>query len=137
MAVQYKKYRKTYESKMKTALLFLEDEWEKTFISLYKAIEKMPNGYEKLYMALSDGKVIGFVYGYVLPNKMLIPMFLHVDKEYRNQGIATNLLDLLEKESKCVCSLIWYDKSLHNFYEKQNYDAGGNLEVAVKLLETK
>ena len=115
MLVQYKKYRKTYESKMKTALLFLEDEWEKTFISLYKAIEQMPNSYEKLYIAISEGKVIGFVYGYTLPNKTLMPMFLHVDEKYRNQGIATNLLELIEKESKCVCSLIWYDKSLHNF----------------------
>ena len=122
---------------MTTALLFLEDEWQKTFVSLYKALDQMPNSYEKLYMAISDGKVIGFVYGYTLPNKTLMPMFLHVDEKYRNQEIATNLLELLEKESKCVCSLIWYDKSLHNFYEKQSYDAGGNLEVAVKLLETK
>ena len=122
---------------MTTALLFLEDEWQKTYVSLYKALEQMPNSYEKLYMAISDGKVIGFVYGYTLPNKTLMPMFLHVDEKYRNQGIATNLLELLEKESKCVCSLIWYDKSLHDFYESHNYDSGGNLEIAIKLLDAK
>ncbi|MBE7015169.1 MAG: GNAT family N-acetyltransferase [Ruminococcaceae bacterium] len=133
--VQYKKYRNNYKSKVLKMLIELEDIWKNTIFQVFSAIKRMPNNYEKIYLAISEGEIIGFVYGYILQNGVLLPQFLYVNEAYRNKGIASELLKRLESDSNCVCSVIWYHKSLSDFYKKQNYDAGGNLEVALKELQ--
>ena len=119
MIIQYKKYRKNYKIKVLDMVLNLEDEWRNTMFQLLHSISQCSNNYEKIYLALSEGKVIGLVYGYILKNGTLLPQFLYVDKAYRDKGIASELLDRLERSSNCTCSLVWYHKSLSEFYRKQ------------------
>jgi len=132
--VQYKKYRKNYKLDLLRMVVELEDEWKNTIVQVLTALKRMPNKYEKIYLAISNGNVVGFIYGYILLNGALLPQFLYVDQEYRNKGIASNLLSMLEKDSNCTCSLVWYHKSLSDFYKNRDYDTGFNLEVAVKEL---
>ena len=88
----------------------------------------------RCYLAEDNGTVVGFIYGFVLPNYTLIPEFLYTIPEYRDQGIGTELLLHLEKVSGCSISQIYYDPSLHDFYKKQGY-INKPLEVAVKPLD--
>lgn len=37
------------------------------------------------YGAFIDDELIGFVYGFVLPNKTLLPQYLYIDKKYRGK----------------------------------------------------
>ena len=86
-------------------------------------------------VAVLDGNnIIGYIYGFSLPNGMLIPEFLYVYDDYRHQGIGKMLLDDLERSSGCGASMIFYNKSLRDYYEEQGYLYGDNLEVAMKEL---
>ena len=90
---------------------------------------------EKCYVAESNSDVLGFIYGFELPNGLLIPEFVYVKPNYRKNGIAKNLLFTLEKESKCNSSMIFYNKTLREHYCKLGYAVGDNLEVAMKELK--
>lgn len=87
---------------------------------------------EKCLVAEADGDIVGFIYGFVLPNKTLIPEFMYVVPNARKNGVGAELIKQLELTSGCTASMIFYNKSLHCFYEHQGYLAGENLEVAVK-----
>ena len=43
---------------------------------------------EKCYIAEFNSSIIGFIYGFVLPNGMLIPEYVYVKPNYRKNGIA-------------------------------------------------
>ena len=107
------------------------DEWRVNHILISKSLQRSYND-EICFVALSEEKIVGYVDGFVLPNKALIPHFLYVMPEYRTRGIGQGLLKKLEEESGCQCSMIYYNKALHNYYENQGYSSGDNLEVAIK-----
>lgn len=109
------------------------DEWRFNHILISKSLQHSYND-EICFVALSEEKIVGYVDGFVLPNKTLIPHFLYVIPEYRNGGIGQELLKKLEEESGCQCSMIYYNKALHNYYENQGYSSGDNLEVAIKYI---
>lgn len=112
-----------------------EDEWKKSIIQFSSFLLKMSeNNIEKCYVAELNGEVIGFIYGFALPNKTLIPEFSYVKPLYRKYGIASQLLKKLEDESGCSLSMIFYNKTLHDHYAKQGYETGENLETAIKNL---
>ena len=90
---------------------------------------------ERCYVAESNSNILGFIYGYILPDEMLIPEFVYVKPNYRKNGIAKDLLFTLEKESKCNLSIIYYHKTLREHYCKLGYAVGDNLEVAMKKLK--
>ena len=86
------------------------------------------------YVAEIESNLVGFIYGFLLPNGTLIPEMIYVHPDYRTMGIGTMLLEYLEKESGCTHSMIFYNKSLRNYYKKRGYSVGENLEVALKEL---
>ena len=89
---------------------------------------------EKCYTAVYGDTILGFIYGFVLPNRLLIPEFVYVKPDYRKKGIAKELLVKLEKESACETSMIFYNKELRGHYQRLGYTVGDNLEVALKEL---
>ena len=111
-----------------------DDEWKAKISGLAFTLVKCDGVIERCYVAVDSNKLVGFIYGFVLPNKMLLPEMLYVCSEYRKSGIGTMLLEHLEKCSECTCSMIFYNKSLHDYYAKRGYDIGGNLETAMKNL---
>lgn len=88
---------------------------------------------ENCYVAYTEDILVGFVYGGVLCDT-LYPQFMYVKETHRNQGISRKLLNMLEKESNCTVSLLYYNKSLRTHYKNQGYEVGTELEVAMKQL---
>ena len=121
-----------YNKHDRFALMSLsEDEWHPQILATVLSI-KENNSIEKCLVAEADGDIVGFIYGFVLPNKTLIPEFMYVVPNARKNGVGAELIKQLELTSGCTASMIFYNKSLHCFYEHQGYLAGENLEVAVK-----
>jgi GNAT superfamily N-acetyltransferase len=105
------------------------------FKTIYSIVNLMDNSLETkkhTYVALIDELIIGFVYGVTIPGNTLIPQFLYVKDSFRKCGFGTKLMKRLEEGSDCSTSIIYYEKSLHNYYKSQNYFTGDNLEVAIK-----
>ena len=110
-----------------------DDKWAENIRTLCFSLKKEYDGKViKMLLSICDKKLCGFIYGFVLPNKTLLPEFMYLKPEYRHQGIAQHLLAELEKQSGCTASMIFYHNSLHDFYQKQGYQSGENLEVAMK-----
>lgn len=126
--------RKVKKSDYSKLLLISDDEWKGIVITAIKDIMQRQSDIELCLVAEVDDCLIGFVYGYILPNNVLIPEFLYVQNKYRKNGIGKRLLEELEFQSGCVSSMIFYNKNLHNYYKKQGYMAGNNLEIAMKDL---
>lgn len=122
----------------KTDLLSLEcianDEWASKLSMLAPSFAKCDGKIERCYVAEKSNELIGFIYGFVLPNGLLLPEMLYVRSEYRESGIGTRLLEYLEKESGCTSSMIFYNTTLHDYYAKRGYTVGENLETAMKSL---
>lgn len=118
-------------------LLFMlaEEQWKTRHPLTVNAMHEADNTIEQTYVAEKDGAILGYIYGFVLPNKTLIPEFLYVHPDYRKQGVGSSLLNHFEKVTNCVVSQIFYHNSLHDYYCRQGYEMGGNLEVAVKRLD--
>lgn len=112
-----------------------DDEWVSTHSSVAFSLLKN-NSVEQCYVAADEGQIVGYIYGFVLPNGTLIPEFLYVLPNYRKQGIGKELLKKLENESNCSNSMIFYNSSLHDYYAKQGYNTGENLETALKDLSS-
>lgn len=112
------------------------DEWADTIAATAAQLKKCYDGNAvRCYIAeTTDGMIVGFVYGFVLPNDVLIPELLYVDPEYRRSGIGSRLLNRLEQESGCTSAMVFYNKSLHGYYEHLGYLTGGNIEAAMKKL---
>lgn len=104
------------------------------FLSVMESIKDNPGGISYTYAAFVDDYILGFVYGWVLPNKVLFPQYLYVDPHHRKQGIARQLLETLETKSKCTTSIAYFRESLSDFYAEQGYTIG-NLIVAQKELK--
>ncbi len=111
-----------------------DDKWKEQLLSIGSSLMHSDDDTDVLIFLLAEIKdsIVGFVYGFKLPNRMLIPEFLYVKPEYRHQGIGKMLLKELEKQSGCNTSQIYYHKSLHDYYKNQGYLAGDNLEIAIK-----
>ncbi len=114
--------------------MLADDEWKPKIRTLALSLMKCDGNIERCYVAEDDGQIVGFIYGFVLPNKMLLPEMLYVRTEHRKAGIGTLLIQHLEKDSGCTCSMIFYNKSLHDFYSRRGYLTGENLETAIKSL---
>ena len=112
------------------------DEWAQKLSMLAPSFAKCDGKIERCYVAEEADEIIGFIYGFVLPNGLLLPEMLYVCSEYRKSGIGTQLLAHLEKESGCSSSMIFYNKTLHDYYAKRGYIVGENLETAMKELTT-
>lgn len=110
------------------------DEWAPKLSIMAPAFAKCDGKIERCYLAEESGKLIGFIYGFVLPNALLLPEMLYVRSEYRKKGIGTQLLEHFEKESGCTSSIIFYNSTLHDYYFKRGYIVGENLETAMKSL---
>lgn len=87
------------------------------------------------FVAISDRSIVGFVYGFLTDNSTLFPQFLYVKPEYRKKGIGTKLMKTIETETECSVSIIYYHNSLHNYYKRQGYNSGDQLEVAIKEVQ--
>lgn len=111
-----------------------DDEWEPKLADLAPSFARCDGGIERCYVAEDSGQLQGFIYGFVLPNGLLLPEMLYVRSEFRRMGIGTRLLETLEKESGCSSSMIFYNSTLHDYYAKHDYIVGENLEVAMKNL---
>ena len=105
-----------------------------TALSTLRQASNIDSAFGKCYIAEFNSNIIGFIYGFVLPNRLLIPEYVYVKPNYRKNGIAKNLLLMLEKESKCDVSMIFYNKVLREHYCKLGYTVGEKLEVAMKEL---
>lgn len=103
------------------------------FLSIAKAVKGGFDGISYTYGAFIDGMIVGFIYGFVLPNKTLLPQYLYVDTNYRGHKIGKCLLETFEKESKCTCSIAYFEKGLCKYYSDQGYIIGNSL-VALKDL---
>ena len=112
------------------------DEWKQDVMHFATLLHKYDetNSIERCYVAEMANEIVGFIYGYSLPNKTLIPLFTYVNPQHRKAGIATQLLKTLEGESGCSSSLIFYNRSLHDYYARQGYETDNNLETAIKNL---
>ncbi len=132
MGIQIREYEKNDYSKICWGLG--NDEWVKKVVEIAKSISDEPKEYELCLVACDDNDIVGFIYGFLIPNGVLLPQLLYVKEEYRKQGIATNLLEVFESRSGGNASIIYYHKKLHNFYEKRGYQCGENLEVGHKEL---
>ena len=111
-----------------------DDEWKPKLTKLSLYLANYNGDIERCYIATKEGLMAGFIYGFSLPNKLLIPEMLYVRSEFRKQGIGTKLLETIEQKSGCNCSMIFYNKDLHNYYAQRGYNTGDNLETAIKDL---
>ena len=118
----------------KSQLLSINDEWSDGIKSIFETYNPDDNNVEVAYIAESGNLIIGFIYGYILPTLTLIPHFLYIRPEYRNNGIGNELLQMLERKSGCKFSQIYYEKSMTEHYERHGYMEGENLRVAIKEL---
>ncbi len=125
-------YREFDKSDFLNFFALVEDEWKDMHNSLAWSVFKADNDVEQCILALDDQKIVGYIYGFILPNKTLLPEFLYVLPDYRKQGIGAKLLSKFEKNSGCTVSRVYYNKDLHDFYNKSGYMSGDRLEVAIK-----
>ena len=131
MSISIRKVRKT---DLFDLACLADDEWKPKLTAFAPSFSRCDGKIERCYVAEESGKLVGFIYGFVLPNGLLLPEMLYVHTDYRKKGIGTLLLEYLEKESGCNSSLIFYNNSLHNYYSKRGYMVGENLEAAMKVL---
>ena len=88
---------------------------------------------ENCYVAYDGKTLVGYVYGGTLCDT-LYPQFMFVKNSHRNRGIGKMLMEKLEQGAGCDVSIIYYHKTLSEHYEKQGYEIGTNLEVAIKQI---
>ncbi len=129
MSVEYREFRDTDFFPMWE---WEVGQWTDVHRNAIASLSEPKNAVVKGFVALINDTVVGYIYGFALPNHTLIPELLYVRHEFRNQGIGTNLLRILENNSGCNVSMIFYHKSLHDYYEKLGYETGSNLETAIK-----
>lgn len=111
-----------------------KDEWKDNIRAVASILHRKQSGVLRCLVAEENDVIVGFIYAFVLPNGTLIPELLYVQPEHRKTGIGHSLLAALEKKSGCNCSMIFYHKTLRNYYQRQGYKVGENLEVAMKML---
>jgi len=87
----------------------------------------------RAYVAVTRGKTVGFVYGFVLPNRLLLPQYMYLEPKFRGNYLGQALLEALEKDSGCVQAIIYFESPLSEYYQRQGYEVG-NAVVAMKAL---
>lgn len=107
------------------------DEYHVNNMFTAQAITTADDNTEKCFVAVVDNNIIGYIHGYVIPKKLMLPYFLYVKEEYRGNGIGVALLKHFENNVDAPVSLIYFEKRLHDYYKKQGYLIG-NTEVALK-----
>ena len=112
-----------------------DDIMSSILFSIAKVVKDCLDEISYTYGAFIDDELIGFIYGFVLPNKTLLPQYLYIGKKYRGKKIGRQLLETLEKESKCTCSIAYFEKGLSEYYSKQGYMIGDTL-VGLKELSS-
>ena len=113
-----------------------EKEWAVTIMqNAYSMPPEHDGSIMQAYVAEDGDELVGFVFGFALPNKLLIPELMYVKPSHRRNGISKKLLKALEENSGCTMSQIFYNKSLHDCYAKQGYHSDNGLEAAYKILE--
>ncbi len=131
MSITYREYN---DHDWIQLMCLAEDEWKETIQEIGKSLKFLKSEIIKTFVAFDNETLVGFVYGFGLPNGLLLPQYMYVIKDYRRHGVGEQLLKLLEKESGCNTSMIFYNTSLHDHYSKLGYDSGQNLETALKVL---
>ena len=110
-----------------------DDEYKSQHLPIALSLQKADERTERCFVATVDNKIVGYIYGYIVPGRVTLPQFLYVKNENRRGGIGAALLKRFEDESQTPCSLIYYRKDLHDYYTRQGYEAGVT-EVAMKHL---
>ena len=109
-----------------------DDHWKASHFGVAESMMKTSGNIEHCILALDGARILGYIYGFALPNKTLIPEFLYVLPVYRKNGIGKILVEKLESSTDCTASMIFYHKSLRDYYSKIGYQVGDALEVAIK-----
>ena len=131
MSIEYRKLN--YKEDIALFSDFPDDECFKTNITNICSLKELDESTFVAVVAVEDYRILGYAFGYILPSKTLLPMFLYVIPERRGQGIGVNITRRLEKESGCSCSMINFNADKREYYEKQGYIVGNQL-VAIKEL---
>jgi len=112
---------------LKEAELF-DSVWDSE-MNLKEMINKNPMN---ILVVSEKGEIIACVYLIPFGTKIVNLFRLTVRKKYRNQGIATTLIDYVEKflKSKGVIEMGLYvnadNQTLEQFYKKRQFTASGN-----------
>lgn len=109
-----------------------DNQWKASHFGVAESMMKASGNIERCILALDGARIAGYIYGFALPNKTLIPEFLYVLPAYRKNGIGKMLVEKLESSADCTASMIFYHKSLRDYYSKMGYQVGDALEVAMK-----
>ena len=129
MSIEYRKFN--YKEDIALFSDFPDDECFETNITNICSLKEFDESTFVAVVAVEDYRILGYAFGYVLPLKTLLPMFLYVIPERRGQGIGVNITRRLEKESGCSCSMIYFNPDKREYYERQGYRVGKQL-VALK-----
>lgn len=114
------------------------NEYGKTFPITEELLNRnLSNAYDNAsYVALDNEKVIGFIIGKIWESKFYIDSYndtgwislIYVHPEYRNKGIGTKLLDIVEKEfEKLNKKTIHIGKDYNDFFPGLPKDLGESL----------
>ena len=87
----------------------------------------------RAYAAVAKGRTVGFVYGFVLPNRLLLPQYMYLEPKFRGNHLGQTLLEALERDSGCDQAIIYFESPLSKYYQRQGYEVG-NAVVAMKAL---
>lgn len=130
------KYRAFEKGDFMDLATIADDEWQSNHRSVAEAMMRTSGNIEHCVLAFDNDTPVGYVYGFALPNRTLIPEFLYVKVSHRKNGIAKVLIETLERTTGCTASMVFYNRALHNFYSHLGYYAGKQIEVAVKELQS-
>ena len=134
MGVELRKFEK---SDFLNLASISNDVWKPVHCGLAESMLNATGEVEQCVLALDGTEIIGYIYGFALPNKKLIPEFLYVLPAYRGGGIGKMLVKELESSTDCTASMIYYNKSLHNYYSEMGYQVGDAVEVAMKEIRSR
>lgn len=109
-----------------------DDQWKATHFGVAESMMKASGNIEHCILAMDGARIVGYIYGFALPNKTLIPEFLYVLPVCRKNGIGKMLVEKMESSTDCTVSMIFYNKNLRDYYSKMGYQVGDALEVAMK-----
>ena len=103
MGVELRKFEKGDYLNLAT---LSDDQWKELHFKIATSMMKATENIEHCILALDDAKIVGYIYGFALPNKTLIPEFLYVLPAYRKNGIGKMLVEKLESSTNCISSMI-------------------------------
>lgn len=92
-----------------------DDHWKASHFGVAESMMKASGNIEHCILAMDGARIVGYIYGFALPNKTLIPEFLYVLPTCRKNGIGKMLVEKMESSTDCTVSMIFYEKNLLNF----------------------